>query len=425
MNLLQKIFSVKNNNKYKIITILGIKIKSKFLKNDIDNLKILFKFLNKRGLKLKESYKNIHCITHRAEFPNGGAGGGGAVLSCMRYVIGNTIPDIRYTFRTENKFSQDWECELADLWGAIQFVFDNIKDETVTAYITHDYGTAFGLYLLGKKYVYVSHLQGPRVEEKTNFGENFSFVTKKIINYCEKKAFENAYCVCFPSMGAYKYYCQSSYKPIAPNKFKLGPILYNTLYAYPEPEEIHGINKKNESLTFLSVGQLTIAKGMDRQTAFFEKLLKNTTKNIRYILVGSGPLKNNILNDLDSLKIQYNNFNYVYIEKCTYPQMQYLQDISDIYLMLHRISIFDLTTLEVMNKSKCVILSNVGGNSEFNKNDNIILVEDENYNKAVDEFCTKDIQELGKQNKKVYDEHFSNEKFIERYSNLINELLNN
>ena len=40
--------------------------------------------------------------------------------------------------------------------------------------------------------------------------------------------------------------------------------------------------------------------------------------------------------------------------------------------MLHRISIFDLATLEMMNKSKCIILSNIGGNPEFNKDNNII-----------------------------------------------------
>jgi len=42
-------------------------------------------------------------------------------------------------------------------------------------------------------------------------------------------------------------------------------------------------------------------------------------------------------------------------------------------MMLQRISIFDLATLEVMNKEKAIVLSAVGGNIEFNKENNIIL----------------------------------------------------
>ena len=41
--------------------------------------------------------------------------------------------------------------------------------------------------------------------------------------------------------------------------------------------------------------------------------------------------------------------------------------------MLHRISIFDIATLEAMKAQCSLILSEVGGNIDFNKNDNVIF----------------------------------------------------
>ncbi len=308
------------------------------------------------------------------------------------------------------------------MWGAIEFVFEKTKHERDYAYVTHDYGSAVGLALLGKRYVLVSHIQGSRVEEKFNFGEKFTDISKLIIQFCEKFAFKNAVAVCFPSEGAYKYFCQSKYKTIKNNEFNFGGVLYNTLYAYPEPATVENISRDESKLTFLSVGQLTTAKGMDKHSIFFRNLLQKTSKQIRYIFVGRGPLEKQILEELNKLKTDYSNFEYEYIKSCSYPQMQYLQNISDVYLMLHRISIFDLTTLEVMNKSKCVILSDIGGNPEFNKEDNVILVG-KNYQTAIEKFLSSNVEELGKKNKEVYDKYFSNDKFREAYYLIIKNLI--
>lgn len=424
--ILEKLFYIKNKDIYKIFKILFIKFKIRkekiYFYRDYKNIKILLHFI-----KLKRNYKNeviniVNCISDRIEMPEGGTGGGSAVLSCMKKVIG-VNNQIKYTFSKLNKYSLMYNTQLADLWGAIQFAFDVAGNERNVAYISHDYGTAFGLYLLGKKYVHVSHVQGSRVEEKLNLGEHISFVSKLIIRYCEKMAFKNAKAVYFPSEGAYKYFCNSKYKTIKNNEFNFGGVLYNTLYAYPEPATVENISKDESKLTFLSVGQLTTAKGMDKHTLFFDKLLQVTNKNIRYIFVGKGPLENSIIANLDKLKNKYLNFEYIHIKDCTYPQMQYLQNISDVYLMLHRISIFDLTTLELMNKSKCIILSNVGGNPEFSKNKNIILVDDKKIHQSVVEFCNSDINKLGVLNKQVYDEYFNNQVFIQNYIRVITDLI--
>lgn len=392
---------------------------------DIYNIMHLVLLLSTSIERNVHNCNNVHFITFRKFFPNGGAGGGGAVLSANKIIFNEAIDSIplKYSFYEENRYSKNHKNNLWDLYGAVEFVKQKVKSDNDCVYVTHDYGTAFGLALLGEKYILVSHIQGSRVEEKMNFGEKFTVISKWIIQYCENFAFKKAESVYFPSQGAYEYFCKSKYKTIKNDEFKFGGVLYNTLYAYPTEESVEGLDKEENKLTFLSVGQLTIAKGMDKHPAFFKELLQKTSKNIRYIFVGRGPLKKQILNELSSLKDKYSNFEYEYIESCSYSQMQYLQNISDVYLMLHRISIFDLTTLEVMNKSKCVILSNIGGNPEFNKEENIILCDD--YDKCANDLLQSDLFNLGKINKLVYDKYFSQLQFKDNYSKAIHKLLLN
>lgn len=104
--------------------------------------------------------------------------------------------------------------------------------------------------------------------------------------------------------------------------------------------------------------------------------------------------------------------------------MPYLQEISDVYLMLHRISIFDLATLEMMNRAKTVVLSDIGGNREFNKENNIILWQ-KDYRKTASEILNTDLQQKGKLNKKVYNKYFSHTPYKEKYTELLNLLVYN
>ena len=396
--------------------------------NDKKNLKHFIKLLFQKKKKLiPKNPKTVHFITFRKFFPHAGAGGGGAVQSANKVIFGDKLEEynLKFSFTTDDEFKENRNNDLWDLFSAIEFVKEKTKNDTAdTVYITHDYGSAFGLYLLGKKYALISHIQGSRVEEKINFGEKFSFVSKKVIQYVEKTAMKNAYCVCYPSNGAYEYFCRSKLKTISKKEFKKGDVLYNTLYYIPKEEKIENIEKNTDYLTFLSVGQFTVAKGMDRHPKFFEELLKTTEKKIRYIMVGRGPLEQEIIRSLDNLRKTYKNFHFIHIQGCTYSQIQYLQSISDIYLMLHRISIFDLATLEVMKKGKCIILSNVGGNKEFDKDNNILFFEND-FSQTVQDLQKVNINEIGEKNKKVYERYFSPENFKNSYLKLIENLSQN
>ena len=207
----------------------------------------------------------------------------------------------------------------------------------------------------------VSYLQYGYAIDTANLKDNIKLVC------------DNAIYVCFPSIGAAEYFENSSFQCVDFNKYRRGPVLYNTLYANPQAEKIEGIEKDESKITILSVGQLTYAKGIDQCIDTVEELLKLSDKKVRWLIVGKGPLKNEILGKCNDLADNYNNFEYIHFEKCVYQQMLYLQDVSDVYMMRQRISIFDLTTLELMRKGKIIVLSNVGGNPEFNIDNNIIL----------------------------------------------------
>lgn len=131
-----------------------------------------------------------------------------------------------------------------------------------------------------------------------------------------------------------------------------------------------------------------------------------------------------MLNDVKQKvdKINNENFETIFIESCSYPEIRYLLSISDVYIMFHRISVFDLATLEAMNDSKCIILSDVGGNKEFNLNDNIIFYKG-SVSKTADFFIESNLEELKLANTLVYHQHFSNENFIKSYRKVIDDLI--
>lgn len=393
-------------------------------KGDLKNKYLFCCFMSRKKRKVRErNISFVHSLTYRKYAPNGGAGGGGAVLSCQSILLQTAYRGMRlkYSF-IEDNFYADKSNELWDLWAAADFAYKKAINEKNTVYITHDYGCAFGLYLSGKKYILVSHIQGARVEEKKNFGEIFTKCSETIIKYCEKKAMENAERLCFPSYGAYNYLTKSKYTNVNFKRIRLGPVLYNTIYAYPEEKIVEKIPLKKEFLTILSIGQMTVAKGLDRCLCLIEKILQQTDRKVRWICIGQGPLIGEIIAQGAALMKRYHNFIFSHMGSCTYPQIQYLHRISDVYMMLQRISIFDLATLEAMSKGKAVVLSAVGGNIEFNVSNNIIMF-DGDYTDTAKQILNTDLQLLGEKNIQIYDRNFSNEVFIDAYHNAIDQLV--
>ena len=93
-------------------------------------------------------------------------------------------------------------------------------------------------------------------------------------------------------------------------------------------------------------------------------------------------------------------------------------NICDIYLMLHRVSIFDFATLEAMHNGKAIILSNIPGNDEYNKENNICLIDEPiNWDKV--ENLVRQRVKIGKKNKLIYEKYFSERVFVENYHKML------
>lgn len=379
---------------------------------------------------------SIKAITYRPHSPNGGRGGGGAVLSAMQKILGNdvagypitynyserdgiwhTLKNRYYTYANYQRFINE-ESHLTPLYAAITFTIAKTKDEQGKLYICHEYATAYALSLLKKRYILVIHTQGTRVDEKLALGEALYRSEINVIKACEKCAIRNAIYTCFPSHGAEDMYFSSKYCTVQKEKIHVGPVLYNTVYASPIIKELPQITGDSSCITFLSVGTLTTAKGQDKVCEFFHSLLKNHNQKIRWICVGKGPLQEQVVERAGRLAQEWGNFEFIYLPKIEFAEVQYLYTITDVYIMLHRISVFDLASLEAMKNACAVLLSPVGGNLELNVNENIIYTDSDasNIEQMLDE---KNISCLKAKNEEAYRNFFSEEQFKDRYEKLL------
>lgn len=404
---------------------------------DLITLKAMIDFLRKKShIFSSKPVTKIHCLTYRPEAPNGGRGGAGAVVSAMKKILGEHLGkyDMVYSFSEKDGvwhtkknryfnaqkfpviFSE--KSSLIMLWSAMAFARELTSKESAV-YVTHEYGTAYALSLLRKKYVLVIHSQGPRLEEKDKLGEGVSWIGRKIITYCEKKAIEGAYKTYFPSVGARDSFFNSTYCHLQLDKLNVGRPLYNTLYCEPELEAVDSVFlNSNTNIKFLSVGTCTEAKGFDQSIDFLTSVVKATNKEIYWIWIGKGPLEEEVEEKAEKLAKSSSNFHFVHYRSLPYAQVQYCMTKADIYLMLHRKSIFDLATLEAMRASCALVLSPIEGNLEFNVCENVIY---KNPNDPLD-LEKLNIDELKDLNRKAYEQAFSNTNFKQQYTEIIEEL---
>lgn len=358
--------------------------------------------------------KNIKKIIFCAERPDGGPTGGaaGVMYLLRKYLdVSNVKCKIEYLYRNGKR--RDF------VWTLIK---DAIKSRD-TYYICHEPDAASILAMVRKKYCLVYHQQGPIVQEYINHTDKPSklkIIKKKII---EKLAFKNAEKVFFPSRGAANEYFNSQYATVKPSQVKVGEPLYNTINIDEEKIALKEIIRDDTCLTFLSVGTMSELKGQDISFKLISEVVRKTEKKIRWITVGDGLIKKKVSALCAKLSKNNSNFEYIHFDKIPHSSVLYLDSIADVYIMLHRSSIFDLATLEAMNNKCVVVLSKIGGNLDFNAKDNIILVDLDELESGANRLIKSDMVKLKEQNKKVFDDYFSPEKFSERYKELITTIL--
>lgn len=344
----------------------------------------------------------------------GATGGPGGVLFMLKCLLGTDIEGIPCEYRFNSiKFGRRFKGSLNSFFFKLKCRFE--KD---IYYVAHDIEAGAILSDMGKPYSLVYHNQGPIVQEKINFGRQLSDKDIRKWSDIERKAFVNARSLHFPSSGAAEMFFNNPYASCTKAEVKLGAPLYNTI---PDEQShmVSGLSEDKNTITFFSLGTLTDAKGQDRSIQFVERFLeKNKEKKVRYIVVGRGPLQQLICDKGHDMMQAFANFQFLYFDRLPHNEVAYVHEIADVYLMLHRLSIFDFATLEAMVAKTAVVLSPIGGNLDFNKQDNIVFAESD-YADAVEQLSPSNIDRLQKLNFEVFNRYFSAEAFAKAYREMI------
>ncbi len=362
---------------------------------------------------------NIAALAYR---PNRGATGGpGGVLALQKAILGPYFHErsIDYRFREKQVYT-DW---YADLASGANFALDLCKTGKYGHYFTHDLGCAYGLALAGRNYVLDWHFQGSLVTQMLNFGDQLqpSFIER--LKKIEAVAMQKAKYVVFPSDGARDMYFADEYRGCDFDEVRVGSSVYNTILpGAARPDTANLSIPPFDGLTFTSVGTLTSAKGQDQVLDFFERMMPKMPSRVRWICIGDGVMREDILQRAKDISEKHEHFEFTYLKKIPHREVMNALHVSDVYIMLHRISIFDFATLEAMKNNCAIVLSKIGGNVDFNKEGNVIFAEDITFPDA-HTFSVENVSRLKKLNADVFNGHFSVQNFKEQNFELLEKLV--
>jgi glycosyltransferase involved in cell wall biosynthesis len=288
-------------------------------------------------------------------------------------------------------------------------------------FVLQDMESAYALKdLVSSKQLVVYHGQGSLVNEIESLqGCILTSNFKNYLNKLQKDVCEYYNYVSFPSVGASKILL-SEIKNINLKNSNIIP-LYNTFNEakFSEVDIKNFLNYfeftkelQSNKLKFVSIGSLSHLKGFDLTIEILSKLKK---KNIDFIwfMIGNGSEES--ITFLNNKLIEENIANNtIQIRNLPNIHVNILLSMTDFYIMMQRFSIFDIATLEAMNNGNIPVLSNVGGNLEYNLKNNAFLVED-NIEKLASFIKNSDLNYLKELNKKIAIEDFGPKSFLKRY----------
>lgn len=287
-----------------------------------------------------------------------------------------------------------------------------------TIYIAHDVYSGYLCHQKNLKFLLVYHQQGSLLAEKRSFGV---YVPTKIINKynrLEEVSFRNSLVNVFTSLGSKESYIETSLlshetKTYIKNNSR---IIYNSCFLSGEVKTPRiTIDSLENEFIFLSVTSLSYFKGVDQIPEFLSNLRNDF--NFKWILIGQGPLEDIVKSNAKKYGI-YENLIHIN-DRLTQEELAYYYDKADFYIMMHRLSIFDLSTLEAMSSGCVPVLSRVGGNIEFNFNDNVVYTL---------KILKKTLNEpnylaiLKQRNIIAFRQNFSGERLLKNFRNLLSSV---
>lgn len=372
---------------------------------------------------------------------SGGPGGCNALLEIHNKKF-NVIPSLRVEYRKRCIRSEKLHRLIRNLLKKMGrgYILDNIefkdflkrvlKNKEDCHYIIHEPKTSAELAKLHIPFITVYHQQGSTAAERRSFGHEVSSTKEERLTEIERLAFMNSNKIVFPSLGARDAYFSTcmlndnekevimSKSLIINNTSALPDLVQDTSDKYKLPDDVISLESfvasdklKGQKLIILTVSSLTELKGVSDIPDFLNTI-PHFRDNFIWVLVGRGHLEEEIIDRIEKNDLK-DNFLFIN-KKLNQSELRYLYRISCYYLMLHRISIFDMATLEAMSEGCIPVLSKVGGNIEMNKESNVLWTNP-GMSLSIE---SREIERLSILNRNVYTNSFGPEAFLRSYLNL-------
>lgn len=274
------------------------------------------------------------------------------------------------------------------------------------------------------KTVLIYHQQGSLYNEWKAFNAMHLPLYRKYLNKYSETVYRKVKVLAFPSMGAKDSLLQS--EPYFENVINSRSIevLYNGFTKPELPDDsdiIRDLRSKLESFDgykFATVSALNEAKGVERIPQYLAEVGKKHP--FRWVIVGNGVKAE----ELEANIAKYGIADNVIWLRDPMPHDDILKifSMTDHYILFHRFSIFDYSTIEAMAYGNIPVLTPIGGNKEVIFGDNGVFVDDISDASPFEAQKQVSMAELREKNMTLQNQHFSDEAFLARYQALVERL---
>lgn len=355
--------------------------------------------------RIIEGYNDAGSVGEQKDIPK---------QSELRVKIKKYIPSVLRISKMKRMY-KGLEQYLSEIDGRFHFADDDIfvcHDFRIANALTQKYkfkNVAFVFHMQGSIYFEWHAETGISSERMRRYFNSTFYDISKGIRY-----------LCFPSRGTEESLISSEpdLKPVI-NGIKR-KYLYNGVNC-PEVTEDDLPNWVNElalfrGQKFATVANLNEAKAVERIPQYLNQLAKAGV-SFKWILVGNGVKASEVEKEIN--KYQLNNSVIWKQKNVQHSDLMKLFSVTDFYILLHKYSIFDLSTLEAMHYGNIPILTPVGGNKEMIIDENGLFVSDfTDVAPLLELLKSADIQKMKEKNVRIQNEQFNDEAFLRRYVEL-------
>lgn len=271
----------------------------------------------------------------------------------------------------------------------------------------------------------IYHQQGSLYNEWRAFHSFHLPLYRQYLNRYAAQGFGRVAVLAFPSMGAKESLIGS--EPYFKKALEDRPItvLYN---GFTGPDQVQGSEtiaalcerlNRFQGLKFATVSALNEAKGVERIPQYLAQVAKNHP--LLWVVVGSGVKSDALARNIDKYGISEQ---VIWIkDPMRHDDILKLFSLTDAYILFHRYSIFDYSTIEAMSYGNIPVLTPVGGNLEVLTAENGVAVADPSDASDLEAFlASAPLAELKERNRKLQASRFSDEAFLDGYRRLVQSM---